>query len=424
MYDRWVIRWSGLAVIASLSIAHADPHLEVSGFTGIDYFGPNSGLGNSYAADQVPGTAPLFGARIAVFPYAVDPDAEERELEVGIEAEVSFAPAETSSDLAHKHDSYFAPVFGWHAHLVMRMSGRSIRPFLLVGLGGETVASTSPYMDKETDPIYYWGAGVDLPITDHWQLRFDIRQGLMPGRDDGWIATYAGQFGIATSFGVPAPRPAPKVIEVPPPPPVAHDEDSDGDGIPDRLDKCPKERETVNGVEDADGCPEVDSDGDGIVDSRDKCPNEPEDLDHFQDEDGCPDPDNDGDGIPDEKDRCPNEPETKNGYLDDDGCPDTIPEDLALPLAAATVTFEPTRARITTAAKKALAAVVASLLKYRDVKVVIVGHPTKAGGEDLARRRAEGVKWYLVDQGILADRVATKVGEVGDRAIDLQLAIH
>ena len=64
-----------------------------------------------------------------------------------------------------------------------------------------------------------------------------------------------------------------------------------------------------------------------------------------------------------------------------------------------------------------------ALRKYGDVKIAIVGHPAKAGGDDLARRRAEGVKWYLVDQGVLADRIVTRVGPVDERAIDLQLVV-
>ena len=418
-----VIRWSGLAVLASLSIAHADPHLEASAFTGVEYFSDDTGLGNSFAPDQVPGTSALLGVRVGYFPYVAPPDAEENELELGLEGELAVAPASTSGDPSHHRAAYFAPVFAWRTHLMLRLSGSTVRPFVVAGLGGETIASTSPFVDKETDPVYYWGPGVALPISDAWQLRFDLRQGFMPGRS-GWTATYELQFGVTATFGL-AHRRAPKpVVEAPPPPPIAHDEDTDGDGIPDRLDKCPTQKETVNGVEDEDGCPEADPDGDGIVGARDKCPNEPEDFDHYQDEDGCPDPDNDGDGIPDAKDACPNEPETRNGFADDDGCPDVIPEDLALPLAGATVKFEAGRARVTDAAKQALAATVVALRKYADVKIVLVGHPTKAKDKDkdLARRRAEGVKWYLVDQGVLADRIVTKVGDVDPRAIDLQLA--
>jgi len=47
--------------------------------------------------------------------------------------------------------------------------------------------------------------------------------------------------------------------------------------------------EDKNGIEDADGCPDLDSDHDGIPDSRDKCPNQPEIVNGVEDADGCPD---------------------------------------------------------------------------------------------------------------------------------------
>ncbi|MCS6899765.1 MAG: OmpA family protein [Myxococcales bacterium] len=133
--------------------------------------------------------------------------------------------------------------------------------------------------------------------------------------------------------------------------------DSDSDGLRDSDDKCPMEREDLDGFDDKDGCPDYDNDGDGIKDENDKCPNNPESMNGFQDEDGCPDeipdadkdgisdeddkcpndggpnvvrakgqfygcPDNDKDGIPDSKDKCPNEPEDTDGFQDEDGCPD------------------------------------------------------------------------------------------------------
>jgi len=178
-----------------------------------------------------------------------------------------------------------------------------------------------------------------------------------------------------------APR---KVVEAPPRPRPVKVEvkvvDTDGDGIPDQLDKCPKEPEDFDGFEDEDGCPEPDNDGDGICDDnetiqnrltdfadickgKDKCTGKDidkitdfvrtkEDLDGFEDEDGCPDADNDGDGICDDngtvqgnleywksksvckgKDGCPGKEadkankfvETKedlDGFEDEDGCPD------------------------------------------------------------------------------------------------------
>jgi hypothetical protein len=79
--------------------------------------------------------------------------------------------------------------------------------------------------------------------------------------------------------------------------------DSDGDGIANTSDVCPQEKETVNGYQDSDGCPDTppitdpvldptpvaDSDGDGVTDASDNCPLEKENLNGFQDDDGCPD---------------------------------------------------------------------------------------------------------------------------------------
>ena len=114
---------------------------------------------------------------------------------------------------------------------------------------------------------------------------------------------------------------------------VTSGKDSDKDGIPDATDACPTQKETVNGYQDADGCPDTapttstDTDGDGIADATDACDTQAETVNGYQDTDGCPDtvPDTDGDGIIDTQDSCPTEKETVNGYEDTDGCPDTPP---------------------------------------------------------------------------------------------------
>ena len=60
-------------------------------------------------------------------------------------------------------------------------------------------------------------------------------------------------------------------------------------------------KETYNGIDDQDGCPEKfimivpidktlrDSDNNGIPDDQDKCPFDAEDYDGVLDQDGCPD---------------------------------------------------------------------------------------------------------------------------------------
>jgi OmpA-OmpF porin, OOP family len=98
--------------------------------------------------------------------------------------------------------------------------------------------------------------------------------------------------------------------------------DEDGDGVVNVDDGCINTPEDMDGVYDDDGCPETedDSDGDGVIDAVDACENEPEDRDGFQDSDGCPDPDNDQDSILDFVDKCPDEAEDRDGWVDEDGC--------------------------------------------------------------------------------------------------------
>jgi hypothetical protein len=95
--------------------------------------------------------------------------------------------------------------------------------------------------------------------------------------------------------------------------------DEDGDGIRDGEDRCVGVRETVNGYEDGDGCPEPDGDGDGVPDAIDACPDTASDE---AGRDGCPARlvDRDRDGIPDVRDRCPDEAEDTDGLDDEDGC--------------------------------------------------------------------------------------------------------
>ncbi len=410
-----MVRVGGLVAVGIVAVcgsARAEPRLEASGYVGIDWFGDNIQLGNSTDKDQIPGTAPLVGGRITYLALDV-----AGTLQLGVEAELGVAPAFTG--YASGRMSYFAPVFEWHAHGLLRLTRWSvIEPHLVLGGGGETITSQSPYMAKETDPIAYWGPGVTIPVGGSWRARVDLRHGIMPAREGSATSTIAVELGVATTFGLPrrtVPHPAPPPVQ-----PAVDETDRDGDGIPDRLDACPTEPETVNGVSDDDGCPEADPDGDGIIGAADKCPDQAEDFDGFQDEDGCPDPDNDHDGIDDKRDACPMQPETKNGWQDDDGCPDELPPAVTKALAA-TLPFEPTRARVTAAATTALAPILALLQEHRELHLAITGHPDR-GGEDLAKRRAEAVKWYLVDQGIAEDRIATSVGAPGTTPVTFSLA--
>jgi OOP family OmpA-OmpF porin len=401
-----IVAVSGLAG----SLARAEPRVEASGFVGVDWFGARSQLGNSWAPEQVPGTSPVVGGRIG---WLALPDllSGEPRLALAIEGELAVAPAYTGDSVDHRRMRYFAPVFEWRSQAMLQLVlWRGIAPHLMLGGGGDTVAPSSPFMARDTEPIAYWGLGLSAPLTGSWQLRFDLHHGVMPARNGGLTSTMELELGIGMSFGsTPAGRREPPA-PAPAPAPGAREPDRDRDGDGDARDACP-DRPGPPGSAAGARCPEPDPDGDGITGPADRCPDQPEDRDGFEDDDGCPDPDNDGDGLPDAQDACPDAAETANGWQDEDGCPDQLPDDVAGALAT-NVRFAPGHARVPAAARPALDAMRDMLERRPELRIEIVGHPERAGGEALARRRTEAVKWYLVDQGIPEDRIITHVGAV------------
>ncbi|HPG41775.1 MAG TPA: OmpA family protein [bacterium] len=201
------------------------------------------------------------------------------------------------------------------------------------------------------------------------------------------------------------------------------DLDNDNDGVPDTADAAVNEAEDIDGFQDNDGKPDLDNDNDGIPDAKDKCPNKAEDKDGFEDTDGCPDLDNDNDGIADDKDKCPNEAETKNGFEDEDGCPDKKPEVMLdkKPMVLEGVTFNTGSSELTENAKIVLDAVVRTMTDYPDLTVLVRGHTDSKGNRayniKLSKLRAESVKAYLVGRGVSSQRLET-AGIGPDEPID------
>ena len=220
--------------------------------------------------------------------------------------------------------------------------------------------------------------------------------------------------------------------------------DRDGDGIADGVDACPDQRETYNGYQDEDGCPDdPDTDMDGIPDARDACPLEPEDMDGYLDEDGCPDPDNDNDGIPDAQDRCPNEPEDPDGFQDEDGCPDDdndadtvkdvddqCPNTPGQPTGARPgcpslvvvtareiritqqIQFDFNKATIKAVSFPILDAVYDVLAANPKITIEVQGHTDNIGqagyNQKLSQQRADSVKAYLERKGLGEARLVSK----------------
>jgi outer membrane protein OmpA-like peptidoglycan-associated protein len=383
----WVT-WAVPATIVALGMpAAAEPthRFELGAFLGVDYFGDDIGLGGSPAPEQRPQSAPTFGGRLTYLPLSLGV------LHLGVEGEASFTPSWTGYGFDGPRPSYFAPVVGYRAQLLFRLFDGWFEPHVTVGGGGATVLSGSPYMAKETAPLFQWGVGAAFQVGPRWQLRLDARQGFIEGRMDDTARTYEAFASITARLGV---RPAivhapveeppveirpvePVVVEPPPPPP-------------------PK-----------------DSDGDGLVDPDDKCADQAEDKDGFEDTDGCPDLDNDNDNIADAKDKCPNEAETANGITDDDGCPDAIPTEITDAFAEAKkITFARDRVPLSSAAKKLLDKAASVALTYKALKITVTVHPDAATDKatEIANKRLAVVKFYLTGQGVATNNLTTVVG--------------
>lgn len=253
---------------------------------------------------------------------------------VGIELEGEVTPIgiDTTGDAA--------TLLGWRAHVIGQLPGR-LTPFVLLGGGSIGVFSRDEVLGDDNDLTQHLGAGAKFYITPQLSVRLDGRWLLAPKWDvlttDGdTVSHFLITSSLSWTFNGASPvrraRPDPDrdgVIgdadQCPQDSGVAPDgcpavADRDNDGILGAADRCPDVPETLNEVDDLDGCPDkvLDQDGDGLSQRVDACPNEAEDVDGFRDHDGCPEADNDSDEIPDPKDSCP----LVAGPPDNRGCPD------------------------------------------------------------------------------------------------------
>ena len=162
-----------------------------------------------------------------------------------------------------------------------------------------------------------------------------------------------------------------------------------------------------------------DRDRDGIPDTMDRCRAHPEDFDGWLDTDGCPDWDNDGDRILDTLDACPNDPENIDGYLDDDGCPDNKnSRDIVIQFRKDHIAYQPQRlfrsgrSTLSKTAELVLERLAKKLERHKEVeRVRIIGLPDNIrntpSNRQLAGKRADEVRDFLVSRGISPDRLLT-----------------
>ena len=355
---------------------------------------------------------------------------------LGIEAEGVLLPTKG------RDDSIAVLAAGVRGHAVAFWNLGDWQPFALIGAGSSLAApAAGSRISTDQDTIADAGIGLQYAITRALSARADLRGLLLPAVNDGAlrVATeFEGQLSIVW-------RPMAGSVRADEPRDGPVSSDADNDGIPDDEDVCPYEAETINGVRDADGCPELgvetttapspkaglsvestatsaalpeperltDPDGDGLFGDEDLCPNVAEDKDGFADGDGCPDTDNDGDGIPDTADKCPLAAETANGYEDGDGCPDELPAQLAkFTGRIAGIQFQPNQDVIAKSSDKVLLGTVKVLRETPAVRLRIEGH-TDASGDaekntELSQHRADAVRKWLIAKGIDAARLEAK----------------
>ena len=233
---------------------------------------------------------------------------------------------------------------------------------------------------------------------------YDRDEDGIPNRDDLCIDDPETINGFEDADGCPDVRPVPK-------------DDQDEDGILNDVDECPELPEDKDDWEDEDGCPDSDNDRDGIADKRDECPNKAEDRDGWEDADGCPDEDNDEDGINDSEDECPNDPETLNDVEDEDGCPDGDDVQVVVKRGAVEIKekifFESNSSNIMSKSFALLNDIAQVLNQHIYLKKVMVGGHTDATGDDqynleLSERRAQSVRVFLIGAGVAEERLDAK----------------
>lgn len=196
--------------------------------------------------------------------------------------------------------------------------------------------------------------------------------------------------------------------------------DSDGDGYLDGLDQCPTT--PAGAAVDSRGCPS-DSDSDGVADGLDRCPVTPRGA--IADALGCPG-DADGDAVLDGLDECP---ETRRGIaVNPRGCPlvEPPPVDSAPPSAVNlswTVPGAVWQLRGAVLAPEAfpiLDSVVTVLKSDPRLVAEVAGfaHDRLVPSDNtrLSQRRAETVRNYIVERGVLVTQV-TAIGRGSDPLI-------
>jgi outer membrane protein OmpA-like peptidoglycan-associated protein len=186
--------------------------------------------------------------------------------------------------------------------------------------------------------------------------------------------------------------------------------DTDGDGVPDNQDSCAAMAAGPYPDPRQPGCPDQDDDKDGLQNSRDTCPSQHTGLNPDSQRPGCPMDDGDGDSVADVYDACPGKPGAPSPNPKKNGCPGLVEIAGGAIKIMRPVHFANNRDRILVRSSAVLGAVAGVLKALPQIqKVSIEGHTDGRGNADknlnLSQRRAEGVRQWLIRNGVESERV-------------------
>ena len=316
----------------------------------------------------------------------------------------------------------FAPMLGVRFEPTIATAGRA---FFDGNLG---IAMTGDERTLQID----LGAGFEFRLTPTSSLGPMVRYGqtVQPdvGRDGrpGAFPDDARYVVGGLSFSL---HTTPVAATTTPPPAVTH---RDREHVSHTVDLCPSETpgERPDGLRP--GCTSRHGDTEGVPDERDVrvevaqgpaadpmpagSPDAVADVGLANHDDARPEADSDGDGYTDSQDRCPAAAETFNNLTDGDGCPESVGPTVEIrsgmiALLGNPVTFLTGSDRIIGRRSfEVLDALVAVLRAHAAItRVDIQGHTDDRGERatnlDLSASRARAVRMYLIDHGILPDRV-------------------
>ena len=336
--------------------------VELSPFAGYSFFESRQNLENS----------PVFGGRIG---YNLTDH-------FGVEATGQFtrSSVDDRSQAFTRQGQFTSPIDDvdigmYHLDLLYHfMPEGKLNPFITAGYG---VAHYSPNINTKSNmSVLNAGVGAKYWVAENVALRVDVRDNMI---FDEHIHNMEATAGVVFRFGG---KSNAVVAQAAPPP------DGDGDGVADALDRCPG---TPSGVAvGPDGCP-PDADLDGVGDYLDKCPGTPA-------------------GVAVDKNGCP--PPAKGAKVEERVAVVAEPEIVVL--AFEDIHFDFDQSTLKPEAKIILKRNIQLLKENPKAEIRIAGYTSAAGTEEynqkLSERRADSVRTYLVEEGVIGSDRLTMIG--------------